>query len=235
MILIGTKKFITLVLFVILSCLLNRSSHGQERWIPFTSSTKSKPIFNLHHSNNKSVLFSVETTGMVVHDVLAKEKAYQRLTIPDQNKSTEVGFPEIPVISQLIAAPDCDQVWLRIIPTDSLYIEDFNIYPVPQLVEKYAPDGSSYPAEEFAINDSVYSEDNYFPSSFGRIAELGSIREQGVARVEIYPVQFNPVLKKLMVYTRMKIDLDFLSPKGAVVKDVGPFYKACKAVILNYE
>jgi len=68
----------------------------------------------------------------------------------------------------------------------------------------------------------------------GKIAELGSIREQRVARVEIYPVQFNPLANKLKVYSHIKVELDFIFPKSAVVKDVGPFYKACKATILNY-
>lgn len=229
------KHIAIFAMFCVLAYFLSNSSYGQERWIPFTSSTKSKPIFNLHHSNNENVSFSIEITGMVVRDVLAKEKTYQRLAIPDQNKSTEVGFPEIPVISQLIAVPDCEQVNLRIIPTDSIERENYYIYPAPQLVEKYAPDGYSYPAEEFAIDDSVYSADRYFPNSLGTIAELGSIREQGVARVEIYPIQFNPITNKLKVYTKIQVELDFISPRSAVVKDVGPFYKACKGVILNYK
>ncbi|MFZ5519431.1 MAG: C25 family peptidase propeptide domain-containing protein [Candidatus Zhuqueibacterota bacterium] len=228
------KKIVALVTLIIISCFLNYTSHGQEQWIPFTSYTQSRPIFSLHYSNNENVSFSVETTGMVVLDVLAQEKTYQRLAIPDQNKSTGVGFPEIPVISQLIAIPECEQVLLKIIPIDSVYMEDYNVYPVPQIVEKYYPDGYSYPAEEFAINDSVYSVDHYYPNSFGKIAELASIREQQVARVEIYPIQFNPVANNLKVYTHIKVGLNFVSPKSAVVKDVGPFYKACRATILNY-
>jgi len=228
------NKIFSSVMLITFGCFLNRVSYGQERWVPFTKATECKPIFNLQHSSNENVSFTVETSGMVVRDVLGKEKTYQRLAIPDQNRSTEVGFPEIPVISQLIAIPDCDQVNLRIIPTDSIEMENYYVYPVPQLVEKYSPDGYSCPEEEFAINDSVYSVDRYFPNTFGKIAELGSIREQGVAKVEIYPVQFNPVANKLKIYTHVKVELDFISPKSAVVKDVGPFYKACRATILNY-
>jgi len=235
MVTIQHKKIVALVILIIISCFLNNTSYGQEQWIPFTSSTQSRPILKLHYSDNENVSFSVETTGMVVCDVLAKGKSYQRLAIPDQNKFTEVGSPEIPVISQLIAIPECEQVLLQIIPVDSVYLDDYNVYPVPQYVEKYDPDGYSYLAEEFAINDSVYSVDGFYPNSSGKIAEWGSIREQRVARVEIYPIQFNPVAKRLKVYTRVKIDLDFIFPKSAVVKDVGPFYKACKATILNYE
>ena len=76
---------------------------------------------------------------------------------------------------------------------------NFNIYPVPQMVEKHDSDGQSFLAEDFVINDSAYSADSYYPSLVGKIAEFANIREQRVARVEIYPIQFNAVANKLKI------------------------------------
>jgi len=188
----------------------------------------------LQYSTNERVSFSVEIGGMEVEDILYQGQNYQRLVVPGQRRYERTGFPEIPVLSQLIAIPDCEEVKLTIIPMDSLEFKGYNVYPVPELVRRYSPQGCSYLEEEFTINDSVYSVNSYFPNTGGEIEEFGYIREQRVARVVIYPVQFNPVAKSLRVYPHINVQLNFLSPSSAVIKDVGPFYKACKAAILNY-
>jgi len=229
------RKSVVIVLGLMFSCFFNQSSYGQERWISFSSPVKSKPVFNLQYSGNEKVLFTVEIVGMGIRDILEQGGNYQRVMVPDQRVYEKVGFPEIPVVRQLIAIPDCDDVKLTVTPMDCIELEGYYIYPVPRRVERYAPDGYVYPEEEFTINDHVYSVDCYFPNYYGRFSESGSIREQRVISVEIYPIQFNPIAKKIRIYSSLKIELNFISPKSAVVKNVGPFLKACSATILNYK
>jgi hypothetical protein len=224
--------FFTVVLVLVV--LVSQLSYGQGIWIGFTSPSESKPVFDLQCSTIETVSFSVEITGMKVRDINYQGQDFKRLAIPDHRAYTKVGFPEVPVVSQLIAIPDCEGVNISVCPTDSIELGGYLVYPVPDLIERYSLDGYVYLDEEFAINDSVYSLDSYFPNTPGEIAELGSIREQRIARVVIYPIQFNPVTNRLKIYFHLTVELNFLSPTSAVVKNVGPFYKACRATILNY-
>ncbi len=40
-----------------------------------------------------------------------------------------VGFPEVPILSFLVAIPDCDNVNILVELFDSVKISDINIYP----------------------------------------------------------------------------------------------------------
>ncbi|MEA3431378.1 MAG: C25 family cysteine peptidase, partial [candidate division WOR-3 bacterium] len=218
-------------MFPIMICLLSYAGYSAGAWVPFTRGSVTPPQINLIESNSSKVSFSVEVCGMNSEDTLVEGTLYQKINIPDHWFYEETGFPKIPVVNVLLAIPDCDSAILSITPTDSLEYENYNVYPMPRFV---GGEGSLL-KEEFTKNDSIYSIDAYFPNSFGRIGELGAVREQKIVRVEIYPTQFNPVTHKLKVYTDYEVELTFTNPASGVNENTGIFSNICGNTILNYE
>ena len=211
-------KRISLVAIILVIFVLTASA---EEWINFNDRGESSPIYDVIHSTDSFVKFEVEIPGMNSRDI----DNYNRLYIPEHTKMDSVGFPEVPVVSYLIAIPECDNVNLNITLLDSIEIENINIYPAPQCVEVNNGD-IVYMEEQFNINNTFYNTDEYFPGYNGELVEKGAVRSQHCIRIKIYPVQFNPVEQKVIAYSSMNIEMTFENATGSVNEDVGILLKA---------
>lgn len=206
------------------------AGYPQSEWIYFGNSGDKKTNISLIQSDNQHVVFSVKFSAMQVGIKDMNNESYHQLTIPDCEQKTTPGLPAVPVFKQLIAVPDCDQLNIKITKADSLIIENYDIIPAPE----YIVENDLY-QENYSECDDIYSMNAYFPDKCGRIIESGKIRNQSVIRVEIYPIRFNPVTRELKICSNLEIGLEFTNPKSELIRNVGPFYKACKGAILNYE
>jgi len=219
-------KRISLVAIILVIFVLTASA---EEWINFNDRGESSPIYDVIHSTDSFVKFEVEIPGMNSRDI----DNYNRLYIPEHTKMDSVGFPEVPVVSYLIAIPECDNVNLNITLLDSIEIENINIYPAPQCVEVNNGD-IVYMEEQFNINNTFYNTDEYFPGYNGELVEKGAVRSQHCIRIKIYPVQFNPVEQKVIAYSSMNIEMTFENATGSVNEDVGIFNEVCGNAMINY-
>jgi len=168
-------------------CLLSFFSFSQS-WIEFVPAGATEPIVNVLRSDSLLVEFEVMVPGMYDTQI----DTFNRVEIKGHTKLDSVGFPEVPVVSFLVAIPYCDSINLTINPLDSSLFSGYNIYPAPEFVKDTTPDGYVYLKEEFSYNRPAYSTDNWFPGIIGNETDHGAIRSQSVIRILIYPVQFNP-------------------------------------------
>jgi len=222
-------------LMLCLSTLIVVQTFAQPKWVPFLQQTKTKPTTNLSASNSSAVSFTVQINGMEASDIKAGTSAYQSLSIPDGEVMTKPGSPQVPVISKLIAIPDCDNVAVSVSPSNQFQSANYNVLPVPRYDKKQLPDGSSDLVPVYEEDKFVYSGGSDFPGKFGEITEVGYVRDQKVARVTIYPVQFNPASKRITAYTNFNVTLSFVNPKSSVNKELGIFRNMMHGVALNYE
>lgn len=185
----------------ILACFLLVSTAISQNWVNFTKTTPEAPIVNLTTSNNQSVSFTVEVCGMYNQDITEGSETFQRVSVPSSGSLKIQGEPELPVIRQLIAIPECSDVTLSVNITGQTTFSNYNIYPVPVLQEVQNADGSVYLEEVFAKDDAAYAQNQYLPGMNAEIISTGYLRDQKYAEVFIYPVQFNPVTGQLNVYT----------------------------------
>ena len=218
-----------------LTVVITVQTFAQPKWVPFLQQTKTKPTTNLTASNNSTVSFTVQINGMEVSNAKAGTTTYQSLSIPDGEVMTKAGSPQVPIISKLIAIPDCDNVTISVTPSNELQFANYNIPPAPRYDKKKLPDGSDDLVPVFEEDKSVYSGSSDFPGKFGEITEVGYVRGQKVARVAIYPIQFNPAGKMIKAYTNFSVTLSFVNPKSPVNKELGIFRNMMHHAALNYE
>ncbi len=200
-----------------------------EEWVSFTGKGESAPEYEMINSTSSLVSFELEIPGMKSTDV----DAYNRVYIPEHSRMDSVGFPEVPVISYLIAIPECDNVNLNITLLDSVVIDNISIYPAPEWVEVENGD-YTYLEEEFSINNSFYNSNEYFPDTLSELVEKGAVRTQHCIRINIYPVHFNPVQQQAIAYSRVIIEMTFDNAIGSVNNDVGIFNEVCGNTFINY-
>ncbi|MEZ5197603.1 MAG: C25 family peptidase propeptide domain-containing protein [Bacteroidales bacterium] len=220
------KRFIFFYLIV-----LSIFSLNAQNYIEFNPSEIITPISTVVLSNDTIVEFTVIIPGMYDTPI----DSFNRINIKEHVRLDSVGFPEIPIVSFLVAIPDCDSINLKIKPLDSTLINGYNIYPAPEMVPDTTPEGYKYLREEFVYDQTAYSTDSYFPGIISETIDRGAVRSQQCIRVLFYPVQFNPVSKSITVYSEVKISLVFTNPTGPVNNNVGIFNEMLSNSLINYE
>jgi len=182
------------------------------------------------NSNDTIVEFEVIVPGML-NTVI---DTFNRVSITNHYLYDSAGYPEVPVISFLVAIPECDSVYLYALLQDSTILNDFNIYPVPELISDTTSEGYVSLTEKFSYNNTVYETNALFPGVLVETINKGAIREQNCIRVLIYPVQFNPVTKVVNAYSKIKVFLTFENPSGSVNENVGLFNDIVSNSLINY-
>ena len=219
-------KKITISLFTIVLALY---SYCQE-FIEFTSSETTIPTYIVNTSEDTIVEFELQIPGIFANEL----DSFLRVEIEDHTKLDSVGFPEMPVVSFLVAIPECDNVNLTIDLLDSVKIGDMFIYPAPDMVLDTNEAGITYYREEFVYYENAYNNDDDFPGIIAETVHKGAVRDQHCISVNIYPVQFNPVTREINAYSSLKIKLTFDNPVGSVNNDVGIFNELAGNSMINY-
>lgn len=242
----------TLILHTIVCCILiaTTQANSQQRWVSFNRLSSSvyqaalqsdnKVLSNYQNttllsSGSSGVNFTVHVDGMTVNQSNADAEEYQRISIPGGDYINKEACPQLPIMTQLIAIPDCDEVTISVTPFNEMDFNNYNISPAPGFGNKdLSEKGNNYP-EPIAVNKSVYSMNAFYPGKYGEIIETGYLRSQKVARVAIYPIQFNPVRKSIKVFSDFNITMNFINPKSVFNKESGIFRNMLHSAVLNYK
>jgi len=219
------KKSILFVLIV-----LSFSIVKAQDWTEFIASESTTPSYSIIHSNDTLVKFNVVVPGMFETAI----DTFNRVSIKEHTRVDSVGYPEVPIVSFLVAIPQCDGVNLNIELLDSTQFSGYNIYPAPELVTDTIEGGGIALVEEFAYNRSAYETDAMFPGTIAEAIDKGAIRTQHVVRVVLYPVQFNPVKDFIKAYSDFQVTLSFNNPVGSINEDVGIFNEVVGNTLINY-
>ena len=220
------KKIVLSTILVMLAVLLSA-----QNYVEFTSSEGTAPAYNIISSNDTIVTFNVVVPGMFEASI----DTFNRINILEHNNLDSIGFPELPVVTFLVAIPKCDSVNLQISIFDSVQFSGYNVYPAPEIVEDTIVGGGIGFVEQFSYDTTAYETDAMFPGYVVETTDKGAIRDQHVIKVVIYPVQFNPVKDIVKVYSDLQINLTFNNSTGAVNSDVGIFNEIVGGSLINYK
>ena len=139
--------------------------------------------------------------------------------------------------------PEC-QVRLEVSTFDSLCIEHTILAPSPRKILRENDSGDMIVEQQFVRDNSLYETDEFYPAKLADIEFTGALRNRRIAKLNIYPVQYNPVSEVLKIHKKIRIrvvfdnsscstinndsDLSVLMRKSSMYEKV---YEAC---LLNY-
>jgi len=219
------KRLILLITAFLFALLANAQS-----WLEFKPSETTEPKYDVITSTDSLVKFTVDVPGLFETEI----DSFYRVQIKNHTRMDSVGYPEMPVVSFLVAIPECDSVGFNIVINDSISFTDYNVYPAPELIPDTIEGGGIALIEQFAYNRTTYETDAMFPGTVGEAIDKGAIRAQHVVRVVLYPVQFNPVKDIIKTYSDFQITLTFNNPIGSINEDVGIFNELVGNTLINY-
>jgi len=127
---------------------------------------------------------------------------FTRLHISDYGRSLNVGEPELPILKQLIEIPLSSEIKISI--TSSSF-RDYSLYeygvsnlilPVQPPVSKNIDNPENL---DFVMKEQTYLKDQFIEREILTVEFLGTMRGVRLARLEIAPVQYNPVLNTIRI------------------------------------
>jgi len=220
--------------FVIVALLLGVAANAQE-WVSFGSRAEgAPPEVSVSRSDNQQVSFTVGLSGMYVESKNETGGLYKRLSMPQCQKMGAVGSPELPVVTQMVAIPECSDVNVVVTMSGVQTFSNYLVYPVPMQEVRNNEDGTVYVAEVFTQDVAVYGQNALMPVEAYSVLETGALRSQRYMRIELHPVQYNPVTQTLSVATEMEVTLTFVNATTPVNANLGIFNNVATNTMVNY-
>ncbi|HNW74113.1 MAG TPA: C25 family peptidase propeptide domain-containing protein, partial [Bacteroidales bacterium] len=171
--------------------------------------TWGKPGFNLVSAqpNRVQVVFSLPEFSM--QDLTVKGNVMKNITVPGTFLFNDEGMPNLPGKGEFIAIPQGATPKLKIISLRTDLIHNVEIAPAPRI-----PLDNDRNPLDYTPNPQVYSKNAYYPASPVQISEVMKIRGVDVVMIGVTPFQYNPVTKDMIVYSDIKVDVDFEGGNG---------------------
>lgn len=237
----GKKKFLQQIAGLgisIIACLILRSVFMSL----VIAGSESETCLKLLHSDGQSIDLELKVDGFQIETVEHEGQVYQRLTIPDMVQSAKPGAPQIPTRGTILGIPSTDGVSVQVLDANYETLSGYRIYPAP--VFKVTGDNpGEIPIEgvkeTFAIDQKLYATDAYYPDNPVEISQTGYMRDQAVAHVQFYPVQYNPVTGELRLYSRILARITWdgrHADVSARMQEESPAYEnMLRSTIVNYQ
>jgi len=156
-------------------------------------------------------LDTLQTDGAIV----VRPSFYKALAL------SKIGAPELPARVFIIGIPPGAQAEVSVIPGAVEELSEINIRPVP------APERGDRRDEP---DPKIYTRNIFYPAALARVDPPSQFRQQTIARIEIMPVQYNPVQKRLRLYRDLQIIVRFVggnqpAARGAFAATEEEFYE----------
>ena len=175
--------------------------------------------------------------------VKSNQGDFSQITIEGYGYSMEVGKPVLPVMKKLIEIPV--DATIEISVTYESYKEynladfgiGYKIFPAQAPVSKSIEDPSQIP---FAYDAATYTTDAFIASKLVDVIPVGTMRSVNIARLEISPVQYNPVQNVIRVYEQMSVVINFKNANVTQTIDQkqnleNTYFKGISQLLFNYK
>jgi len=144
-------------------------------------------------------------------DVKTEEGIFSRLIVPNYSRYGNFGFPELPVCSKLIEIPVDAELQVNVInfSVNEYLLEDLGTNY--RLMPHQPPVAKTGEPVDFIYQENAYMINAYNPLDIATVEHIGSMRGVNIGRLDIMPVQYNPVTGMVRVYENLEIELIFLN------------------------
>lgn len=140
----------------------------------------------------------------------------------------DIGKPQVPIRTILFGVPLGASVRMQILEAE---IEDAG-----QVDLAPAPRGDGSGATSWIKDPQLYSMNTLYPASNAFLGTPSLVRSQRIGTLNLYPLQYNPILQRAFLCRKMKVQVSFTSSRG-VSQGAFPdgFEDIFKSVLVNYE
>jgi len=171
--------------------------------------------FRVEQVSPTELIVFVTPPELKIIPFVQSRKVYQALHMPGWGVAQRPGHAMLPQTALLVEVPAGANIDVRIVERQFDVVDELTVVPAPSVVEQ--ADSIRYRYEEAP---AVYERDAYEPQPLVSLGGEGTIRGHRMVRIEIHPVQYNPVEKRLRVYTSLVVRLRAAAGPLNVIQDL---------------
>lgn len=169
-----------------------------------------------------TLLVDVESNTPIVLESDDLPFGFSRISNTDLPLLQEAGKPELPYRTMLVGLPEGRTIEVSARSLASARVGAFRLAPyIPQDIFGTEPassgmGGARSRSELESLQDAaVYGASGVYPGSLAVVQSLGVLRDQRVAVVRVYPVQYSPSDLELVHHARIELRIRFVEAKEA--------------------
>ena len=223
------------------------------------SNSIDSPEVTLISSTESEAIIELAVPVPDITKIRINGNTFHKFSIAGMGYTSEIGKPQLPMKAFLIGVPkQTTDVAVDVLEYEEELMRGFTVIPVPNPVfyenikQVENPDeiGADW---QWEIDENVYchsspslAKEHFYPSNPAFSEIVGFLRNQKVAQLTFYPVQYNPVKRLIKFYKRLRVKVNFIEKRiphspSTEVRDFGyphhsPEYESLyKNVILNYD
>jgi len=191
--------------------------------------------------NAQTTLVVNNTVGEIsTLEVIAGPEIYTRLLLPGYSRTQLIGSPELPVMRKLIEVPAGASFRFEILSSSYTDISLGDLGYEHTLIPSQPPAPKNGQVPDFQINPTAYSTNAFYPQHLVAAENLGTLRSVNIGRLDIFPVQYNPVTHILRVYELLEIRVTFEhGDPGATLDNKAryenAYFKSISRSLVNYQ
>lgn len=142
-------------------------------------------------------------------DIKTPKGIFTRIIVPSYARHGEYGYPELPVKSELIDIPVNAKVEVNILNFNvkEYSLKDLGIsYPI---FPNQPPVAKTGKLADFFYEKSAYKVNAYSAGEIASVEFLGTMRGVNIGRLDIVPMEYNPVTGMIRVYENLVFEVTF--------------------------
>lgn len=194
--------------------------------------------FKITQNGNTGFHFINRLASMDVHEEGTTKGIFSVIGAEGYAFTQVAGDPSLPVLRKLIEVPENAIVKVSI--TRAVYKEynaadlgiRYRLIPAQLPVPKTDIDPRTIP---FIMNVATYNSNSYGDTMTVRIQDAGLLRGVRLMRLEVAPVNYNPVTQKIRVCTELEAEVNFSIPKSAPAGNLSsPYFENIFSLTANH-
>ena len=204
------SKPISIQLLLTVILLIPKPSHSE--WLEFSAGclAGSEPLTGHNITLDEFISFDVELRGLQADTAGHDGIDYLRFTgTPGTSPMGEVGYPELPVVTCFVAVPDESDLTLLYSTGCVNTINCLPVYPAP--LDSLVVDSlhTTWIKEFFRKDSTAYANTEWYPEAQAVLSGEFRLRDQRVAIVDVYPVQYLASEDSLRVWSDIELYINF--------------------------
>jgi hypothetical protein len=206
----------------------------------------------LQSSSKHAAVLELTVGNFQIETVDHAGQTYHRLIIPGLAQTDTPGQPQVPTRGALLGLASPERVSVQVLDASFETLNGYRLHPAPDLQvtvgELDNPLGGhplgghplgGHVQQQFAPDRDIYATDAFYPGQIVALGSTGYLRDQAVAQVQFYPVQYNPVTGEVRLYRRIRARVTWNAPlplAAARGREASPaFERVLKETLLNYD
>jgi hypothetical protein len=162
------------------------------------------PRVEINSHGAEQVQFEVRLPVVDRTEIILDGQKWDQIDIPGGSRSPELGHPDIPRFSRLLAIPAMTGVRVTFEALETTTISNIELLPVQNLESE-----QSSPDQRLQFDMNAYSRDIFYPDVDVAAGEPAIMRGLRLIPIQMNPVRYNPVSKDLQVVHRYRVTIHF--------------------------